>query len=111
MKNIPKGEWKLFATPADDFSSYEIISDNNLIGCTYQELHETTNFEIAQLICDAGNTYNATNLTPSELLEQRNELLQVAKSARFILKNYNEGTIGNKVFNEITSLISKIENK
>lgn len=39
------------------------------------------------LICDAGNVANKTGLTPSELLAQRDELLEALKSARILIKD------------------------
>jgi hypothetical protein len=54
---------------------------------------------VAELIADAGNTYNATTLTPSQLVEQREELLSMLKgvlmmgrgpSGRIIVEGWQE---------------------
>ncbi len=60
------------------------------------------------LIRDAFNVTDETGLTPRELLNQRNELLEALKSTRYLnLHHYREGTIENNVFNEISEAIIK----
>lgn len=69
----------------------------------------------ASLICDAGNTYNQTQLTPSEILAQRNEAVKVLKYSLSIFSSIadteelTEDDLVNVAIKKIQSLISKIE--
>lgn len=51
-------------------------------------------YENAQLIADAGNTFNKCGLTPSELLEQRDELFRMANYLYNNLEMYADGRNG-----------------
>ena len=67
------------ATPNDDISSYEISIGYTQIGCTYNDLEESESEGNALLIANAFNTTNSCGLLPSELLKQRDELLEALK--------------------------------
>lgn len=54
--------------------SYQMGKDSEWIDCNTSDN--------AKLIADAGNTYNATGMTPSQLAEQREELLRGLKFAK-----------------------------
>ena len=96
--NITKGQWYL-----QEFTD----AYTNIVRCK-NETHDTlfiaytpqtTNPEAranAELIAEAGTVANETGLTPRELLNQRNELLEVLKYAKKRLDFahlYTEGKI------------------
>jgi len=67
----------------------------------------------ANLMCDALNTIQKCNLLPSELLEQRNEILEILER---VLKIYGRGyepkenvedTVGSILYKELQQLIQK----
>lgn len=76
--NITEGEWEM---EGEDYSiaigrsdlSYQVA---DVYGKNQEEMTDN-----ATLIADAGNTYQKCQLKPSELLEQRNELLEFIKEA------------------------------
>jgi len=72
--NITKGKWVI----VDDYSkpSFELLflGEGTQQTANVYGLNAKAN---ADLICEAGNVANETGLTPRELLNQRNELLEV----------------------------------
>jgi hypothetical protein len=64
-------------------TKYPIVRDDNGLICTmFDQSQESSNY--ARLIAEAGTVYYETNLTPRQLLEQRDDL----KAALFQLYNY-----------------------
>ena len=78
--NITQGEWKKHYYGEHGNRQCRIHADNVSIIKVFQIDEADAN---ADLIADAGTTYNATPILPSELLKQRNELL----NALFELRN------------------------
>jgi len=72
--NIPKGKWKL--------NIHEAIVDEHDYGIAQVHgiLNEAMWKDTATLIADAGTTYNTAPILPSELLKQRNELLEALQN-------------------------------
>lgn len=94
MKNITKGKWNIVETPEylnPKASCHEIHSDNSAgwickvqsNGFITKEIGEAN----AELIADAGTTANKCGLFPSELLEQRDELLQALTRCKEIIRD------------------------
>jgi hypothetical protein len=84
--NITKGEWK-----ADRDNVYSIqpkITADIICESPKKEYHSYSFWDDnSKLISDAGTTYNTTPILPSELLKQRNELLEALK---VIQKQFNK---------------------
>lgn len=92
-----KGEWKLDGLTAQHgrYAACELdinFSEERESGITIWCRDEKPTIEElanAQLIADAGTTISKCDLLPSELLEQRNELLQALKLMK-LCSNYDE---------------------
>jgi hypothetical protein len=74
--NITQGEWKKHYYGEHGNRQCRIHADNVSIIKVFQIDEADAN---ADLIADAGTTYNSTPLLPSELLKQRNELLEALR--------------------------------
>lgn len=61
----------------------------------------------ANLIADAGNTTNKCGLLPSELLEQRDELLSMLRKSFHLLIDSGESEYGDLL--EMKNLINKVK--
>lgn len=73
---ITTGEW----APVNYGGYYEIQNTGKYNGDDLLDSSVTPRAEAnISLCCDAGNTYQQCGLLPSELLEQRDELLQTLK--------------------------------
>ena len=69
---ITKGEWRLHSITTNGMQWNEVCwSDDG--ECITDHVYTT---EDAELICDAGNTAQKCGLLPSELLRQRDELIE-----------------------------------
>jgi len=79
--NITKGDWKIRKTSLSNGAAISGVYASQNAGDT--ELFDSyNNDEIegnSQLMCDAGNTYQSAYILPSELLQQRNELIDVCQ--------------------------------
>ena len=78
---ITKGEWRIDTADAikikvEDGSNIAILT--HLTNFMRRDTNEVE--RNAELICDAGNTAQKCGLLPSELLQQRDELLKTTKS-------------------------------
>lgn len=88
--NITEGEWEM---EGEDFSitigradlSYQVA---DVYGKNQEEMTDN-----ATLIADAGNTYQICKRKPSELLEQRNELLSSLKRCLDVLEDLDDPNI------------------
>jgi hypothetical protein len=78
--NITQGEWKKHYYGEHGNRQCRIHADNVSIVKVFQIDEADAN---ADIIADAANTYQSTPILPSELLNQRNELL----AALFELRN------------------------
>jgi hypothetical protein len=94
--NITQGEWLI----GENSNSVEI--ETNLTDRGRMQLFYCVNVPANQrkdnavLIADAGTTYNTTPILPSELLKQRNELLEALQD---IIKTANPTNVSsNKTF-------------
>ena len=72
---ISEGEWSVGM--AYDNTGYPIYSIHGVSGKLSKEERQANR----DLIAEAGTVANETGLTPRQLLEQRDELLKVVKSA------------------------------
>lgn len=96
---VKKGNWKVSKSGNPTFSKCVIAEDGGSICFVTNWLNADV---IAKLIADAGTTTNKCGLLPSELLKQRNELLEALIEANGELKNlYN---YVKKVRNQILEL-------
>lgn len=96
--DITKGKWSV--QDGDDrgafgqkgFAIYYGDNEEQVVDYVYEH-------DDAILIADAGNTYQECGLTPSELLEQRDELLEALELAdlAFSGKNMNMAIIERKI--------------
>jgi CRISPR/Cas system-associated protein Csx1 len=82
--NITKGEWKKHYFGENGNRQCRIHSDNVTIAKVLQIDEADAN---ADLIADAANTYNTTPILPSELLKQRNEMLEALERAQKIIEH------------------------
>jgi len=109
--DITKGEWKshqqnsgdMYISSEDWFNFIKVsfVHDANT------ENHREQCLNNSKLICDAGNTYNQTPLLPSELLRQRNELIEVLNHLGSCLS----GTIYYKLSELCYETLTQIENE
>jgi hypothetical protein len=79
--NITKGKCKVktnYKNPFSDDTIYR-IAGNDGFSHSIKEMESN-----AELIADTFNTYNDTPILPSELLKQRNELLEVCFKAFYL---------------------------
>jgi len=109
---ITKGEWKVSGRPyqqktdGEHHSCFEINNEKNeKTAQVFAYSFFNTTIEKAEanakLIADAGTTANKCNLLPSELLAQRDELLQLLKNCIKSMKFSVElGISGNKDFSD-----------
>ena len=83
---ITKGEWELINTELSDFSLTSVICGKKVIAHVNAD-RKTSEERIADanLIIDAGNTIQSCGLLPSQLLKQRNELLEALKESQNML--------------------------
>lgn len=82
--NITKGEWRLYRAGRSVGSA----SDHTGI-CEVWERANDEGFDNANLIAEAGTVANECGLTPRQLLEQRNELLEALELADAVLSGAN----------------------
>ncbi len=74
-----KGEWEVVDNYDNDSKIYvgtDNQEGNEVYNIETDEMNYMQDFANAQLIADAGNTIQKCDLLPSELLEQRDELLK-----------------------------------
>jgi hypothetical protein len=101
--NIPKGKWKL--------NIHEAIVDEHDYGIAqvYGIVNEAMWKDTAILIADAGTTYNEYQMLPSELLKQRNELLNTLKATILNIHLFENDTIGFHIYEAIENAIRNCE--
>lgn len=89
-----KGDWTWYAQPVDGidnaFTGRLICEEKGRVIGRINEVHIQESKENANLIADAGTTINKCDLFPSELLEQRDELLEALKELHCLLED-NQG--------------------
>jgi hypothetical protein len=104
--NITQGEWKKHYFGENGNRQCRIHSDNVTIVKVLQIDEADAN---SDLITDAGTTYNDTPILPSELLKQRNELLEALKVLRSsVLCGNDIQTLAN--CQQAKEIINNIEN-
>lgn len=86
-----KGEWKVVGIdyPTIESTSEECRTNPTIASVVSSFRSREEALANAQLIADAGTTISKCDLLPSELLEQRNELLQALKLMK-LCSNYDE---------------------
>ena len=106
--NITKGDYIPREADKDNWACISLES-NTVLTCyathmMHLEITEKDNeaSNIVLLAADALNTYQAANILPSDLLQQRNEAVRILK--RVIHSNENI----NDLYNEINELIQKL---
>ncbi len=87
--NITKGNWEIQESMPENIRTKE----KGLIATIFygdsifnKPLAKEEGFDNAKLIADAGTTYNIEPILPSELLKQRNELIECLENANNVLK-------------------------
>ena len=115
---ITKGEWEVNhdRTPNGISAIAEhiaIVSDEWDIACVFTDITEEGDEEKnnAILIADAGNTAQLCGLLPSELLKQRDELLEAAKGIAELLPLTPTQEEWTNACVKLESVITKIEEK
>ena len=117
---ITKGDWTAVKNDIGEHPFYYYISANTgALG--YMPLEQKHGDGLcrytqqdAQLIADAGTTANKCGLLPSEILEQRDELLEAFKSMNIILKGFkrlDKSTIGYRAQEKAFIAINNAQNK
>ena len=96
---ITKGEWELEEKPHHGLIMIGVYG--YVFAEVYANEYETSGEceANANLIAEAGNVANETGLTPRELLEQRNELLEALKEMVRVAKNYEVGDYSTSIYN------------
>lgn len=76
---ITEGEWEKLEINITDYKQLAIICGKKVIAHVYLPDYEIKEEHLAnaKLIADAGTTANKCGLLPSELLEQRDEMLEM----------------------------------
>ncbi len=100
VKTNTHGGWRCPETDVTIFSGGTIIAAYST-GYAEYPANDKENEANASLMADAGNTYHATGLTPSELAAQREELLAALQHAEEIL--YELGAESETVKSAITN--------
>lgn len=106
-----KGEWKVVGVdyPTIESKSEECITNPTIASVSTSFRSREEGLSNAKLIADAGTTINKCGLLPSELLEQRNELLESLKSMLNIFnRNLFEGEVGYNVCEKAKQTINKV---
>jgi hypothetical protein len=78
-----KGDWKIEEVFTTTGTFFKVLGDISV--CNITTRNQDIGYENAKLIADAGTTVNKCGLIPSELLAQRNDLLESLQKARFDL--------------------------
>ena len=114
--NITKGDWKRKQQTNGDI---HISTENwfNFIKVSFvhnsnTEEHRKQCLYNSELITDAGNTYQAANILPSELLQQRNELIELVKVSideiKHLKQEYKDVGHCERYLHQANKLIQKI---
>lgn len=114
--NITKGKWKVAqlnnSEIGKDGAILHVVSGKALYGneicAMFQDRRK--NKANAKLIADAGTTANKCGLFPSELLEQRNELLEALKSITYYWNTPNKGSLNEHVEHSLKLAEQAIKN-
>lgn len=77
------GGWCIFVGPTFDMDVHRTIASRGQWPHNIAESHAN-----AALLHDAGNTYNTTGLTPSQLVEQRDQLVERVKELEEIAEDF-----------------------
>lgn len=113
--NITKGEVWVKNSRVQEQKTFSIGCGGWEICTTYTDFEEDK--ANAELIADAFNTANKCDMLPSELLAQRDELLEMLSKALNIYgrgykpKENVEDTIGSNLYKDIDKLINKCNEK
>lgn len=92
-----RGTWKAIGTQEGGIYSQAITVNSVLLANVVELPKSFADSEAnAQLIADAGNTYNETGKLPSELAKERNELFKMVKSLKNCIKRLTEGELADK---------------
>lgn len=102
---ITKGEWKVCLPENNsDYQTYVYVKDDVI--CDFYGLRAKEN---AKLTAEAGTVANETGLTPRQLLEQRDELLDACKE--FVRKVECGEARSKRSYSQMKSAIAKAEGK
>jgi len=86
---ITEGEFVVENVTTNNGDFYKVITKKGASVCNVTTRDYVKARENTQLIADAFNTANKCDMLPSELLEQRNELLDMLQATVDILNNPN----------------------